>query len=813
MRRHFLALFGGIALLATLIPAGSAAWMFAYDEASDKADVLVQGDPIRDNHVLGDDNDPDYAGQTFYDVYFAAQVTPATDQISDKNAGNQILSHKQSSFSTDRPCYGGVDAASGESKLGRFENPSASAGEGTEYYRVFAGRTSITHNELEAVNQAFKSEVIDRTTSSDGSTFPLSLIGWSPMLVCNFAVAGRSVSGLHAHWPELDTLKLNTYGGSSHKGYIRVDGYYPNDYSLPNDSSLVLFSANNLLETYSDYVYPQDLDGNGRDDIVLYPILSTGKNNHAADVGEALTDAIGVDLFPGKDSSGNEVDMGGQGSNATYDPQLSAEVGKHVSGGTRIEVFRYENVLFEENSGSCLGFTLDPNRSNKNGYGVGAGWPGTDEGGRWDGDAKTQHTHGQTNGTSNVDSDASARFYITNLSPTNDDLSSISIKNVSAASDSITAISGRYNIYFVDLVNDDQWIDELNDQGPWGDDWLTSYTATNGLAGNEDGIASAFSNYGITPYQIRLIQHTKLVTSPRRTDEYHWNVTWDYDYYAQTRALAIVLERVYEPRLVLGETGSASFSNGKAFTQVAGPTQHTYTLMNVNLDGNTDYSIGDWETSNATFAVMLANQEDFTTYSMQAGPNVGQGPQDTASNRYDYSEFNSTYFEVFDYSYDDRTVSLVRPSSDENKGLYDLLITMEMKATEDGVNVPSAVKIYGRRRAVYYVNVSTSIAIENAPTHASGSLAGFVDTSIYDYRFEAFQQSEALTPETSFVSKDGTSEMTFAEILQEVYRDKGCYLQDIATGRIFTPMEFYPESGATYEPQGSMALYLWKPGN
>lgn len=808
MRRHFLALFGGIALLATFIPAGSAAWMFALEEAMDSANVLVQGDPIRDNHVLGDDNDPDYAGQTFYDVYFAAQVTPATDQISDKNAGSQILLHDQSSFSTDCPCYGGVGAAPGESKLGRFENPSASAGEGTEYYRVFAGRTSITHNELEAVNQAFKAEVIDRTTSSDGSTFPLSLIGWSPMLVCNFAVAGRSVSGLHAHWPELDTLKLNTYGGSSHKGYIRVDGYYPNDYSLPNDSSLVLFSANNLLETYSDYVYQQDLDGNGRDDIVLYPILSTGKNNHAADVGEALTDAIGVDLFPGKDSSGNEVDMGGQGSNATYDPQLSQAVGSQVSGGTGIEVFRYENVVFQEESGSSLGFTLDPNRSSENGYGVGAGWPGTNEGGRWDGDAKTQKTDGQTNGTSNVDSDDNTRFYITNLTP-KDDLSSISINDVSAAPDSIIAISGRYNIYFVDLVNDNQWIGELNNQRPWGEGWLTSYTATNGLASSEDDIASAFSNYGITPYQIQLIQHTKLVTSPRRTREYQPDFTYDYDYYAQTRALAIVLERVYEPRLILGETGSASFSNGKAFTQVAGPTQHTYTLMNVNLDGNTEYSIwtehGNLRVTNDIFAIMLANQEDFRTYRMEVGGQAGP-----TGNGYDYSEFSgSSYFETTgEYG-----VGLVRPK-DGFEGSYDLLVTVEMTENWNGTgtNAPQTVTIYGRRRAVYYVNVSTDTAIENAPTHASGSLKGFVDTSIYNYRFEAFQQSEALTPETKFVSMDGSETKTFAKILQEVY-GSGAYLQDIATGRIFTPMEFYEGSGATYEPQGSMALYLWKPGN
>ena len=794
MRRHFLALFGGIALLATLVPAGSAAWMFAYDEASDKADVLVQGDPIRDNHVLGDDNDPDYAGQKFYDVYFAAQVTP--NSTSDEDQGDQILSRERSSFSLDEPCYGGVAPTKGEPKLGRFENPSASAGEGTEYYRVFAGRTSITHNELEAVNQAFKAEVIDRTTSSDGSTFPLSLIGWSPMLVCNFAVADRSVEGAHAHWPKLDTLKLNTYDGSSHNGYIRVDGYYPNDYSLPNDSSLVLFSANNLLENYSNYVYPQDLDGNGRADIVLYPILSTGKNNHAADVGETLTDAIGVDLFPGEG-----FDMGGQGSNATYDPQLSAKVGEHITGGTGIEVFRYENVLFEENSGSSLGFTLDPNRSNENGYGVGAGWPGNDDAGRWDGDAEIQRGHGDEDAKGGTVNSNETRFYITE----GDSITG-------AAPQSITGLSGRYNIYFVDLINDDQQVGTSTSITGWN--WPDTFTAENGLANSSGSIASAFSSYGVTPYQIVIIEHTKLVTVPRGESEWSWGEGhWANTFLAQTRALAIVLERVYEPRLVLGDTGSASFSNGKAFTQVAGPTRHTYTLMNVNLDGNTDYSIGDWETSNATFAVMLANQEDFTTYSMQAGPNVGQGPQDTASNRYDYSEFNSSYFEVFDYSYDDRTVSLVRPSSDENKGLYDLLITVEMKETEDGVNVPSAVKIYGRRRAVYYVNVSTSKNIDEAPTHASGSLEGFVNTSIYDYRFEAFRQSEALTPETSFVSKDGTSEMTFAEILQKVYQDKGCYLQDIATGRIFTPMEFYEGSGATYEPQGSMALYLWKPGN
>ena len=808
MRRHLFALFGGIALLATLIPAGSAAWMFAYDKASDKANVLVQGDPIRDNHVLGDDNDPDYAGQTFYDVYFAAQVTP--DTTSDSVQGDQILSYKRSSFSLETPCYGGVDAASGERKLGRFENPSASAGEGTEYYRVFAGRTSITHNELEAVNQAFKAEVIDRTTSSDGSTFPLSLIGWSPMLVCNFAVAERSVKGAHAHWPKLDTLKLNTYDGSSHKGYIRVDGYYPNDYSLPNDSSLVLFSANNLLENYSNYVYQKDLDGNGRADIVLYPILSTGKNNHAADVGETLTDAIGVDLFPGKDSSGNEVDMGGQGSNATYDPQLSGFLSSLANGtGGRIEVFRYENVLFEEDTGSYLGFTLDPNRNADENYGTGGGgWPGDENSGRWDGDHGSQTSHIETNiwGTitsAMVNHNADQRFYISESGNPDD-----------ATSDSVSNLSGRYNLYFVDLIHDNQ---ELTTNHHGWDSWPdsgTEFKGNNLLKPKKSDIASAFSEYGITPYMIVVVRESsaKLVTAPRVTQH---DISWDgYDhtYYAQTRALAIVLERVYEPRLVLGDTGSASFSNGKAFTQVAGPTRHTYTLMNVNLDGNTDYSIGDWETSNATFAVMLANQEDFTTYSMQAGPNVGQGPQDTASNRYDYSEFNSSYFEVFDYSYDDRTVSLVRPSSDENKGLYDLLITMEMKETEDGVNVPSAVKIYGRRRAVYYINVSTDTAIESAPIHASGSLAGFVDTSIYNYRFEAFRQSEALTPGTKFVSMDGSETKTFAKILQEVY-GSGAYLQDIATGRIFTPMEFYEGSGATYEPQGSMALYLWKPGN
>ena len=804
MRRHFLALFGGIALLATLVPAGSAAWMFAYDEASDKANVLVQGDPIRDNHVLGDDNDPDYAGQTFYDVYFAAQVTPNT--TSDDVQGDQILSYERSSFSLATPCYGSVGATSGERKLGRFENPSANAGEGTEYYRVFTGRTSITHTELEAVNQAFKAEVIDRTTSygegGDESTFPLSLIGWSPMLVCNFAVADKSISGLHAHWPELDTLKGNTYGGSSHNGYIRVDGYYP------KHSSLVLFSANNLLENYSSYVYPQDLDGNGRDDIVLYPILSTGKNNHAADVGETLTDAIGVDLFPGKDSSGNAVDMGGQGSNATYDPQLSQAVRNKVSGGTRIEVFRYENVLFEEDSGSSLGFTLDPNRNRNDEQIVGGrGWPGVESKGRWDGDNMIQISEPDENiwgnlTNENIDHDPASRFYISESQTINGE--------IEAADGSILGLSGRYNIYFVDLINDDQVLNEKTVGAASG--WPDSFTAVNGLSSKEGNIKSAFEGYGITPYQIVVIAHTKLVSAARYTSEWSGG-RLHYTYYAQTRALAIVLERVYEPRLVLGDTGSASFSNGKAFTQVAGPTQHTYTLMNVNLDGNTDYSIGGWETSNDTFAVMLANQEDFTTYSMQAGTSIGQGPQDTAGGRYDYSDFNSSYFEVSQYSFGDRTVSLVRPSSEENKGLYDLLITVEMEETDDGVNAPKTVTIYGRRRAVYYVNVSTSTPIENAPTHASGSLEGFVDTTVYDYRFEAFQQSEDLTPETEFVSKDGLATKTFAQILQDVYGSTGAYLQDITTGRIFTPMEFSPGSGASYKPQGSMALYLWTPGN
>ena len=796
MRRHFFALFGGIALLATLIPAGSAAWMFAYDKASDNASVLVQGDPIRDNHVLGDDNDPDNAGQKFYDVYFAAQVTPNT--TSDTEQLDEILPYTDTSFSPANPTYGDAQ----EPRLGRFEEEL-----GYSYYKLYSGVTVINHTTLEdEVNAAFRCEVVDRT--SDG--WQLTLIGWTPQLVCNFAMGKNSHPGgesSHVHWPSADILTDNEYNiVKDDVEYIRVDGYYPG----PN-SGITLFSPNTILTTYDAFTRDGndniiDRDGNGRPDLVLYPILSVGKNNHVwdnVDDRRGITDAIGVELFPGKDSSGNEVDMGGQGSNATYDPRLSAKVGEHVSGGTgtKIEVFRYENVIFQEGSGSSLGFTLDPNRSNENGYGVGAGWPGNDDAGRWDGDAEIQRGHGDEDAKGGTVNSNETRFYITE----GDSITG-------AAPQSITGLSGRYNIYFVDLINDDQQVGTSTSITGWN--WPDTFTAENGLANSSGSIASAFSSYGVTPYQIVIIEHTKLVTVPRGESEWSWGEGhWANTFLAQTRALAIVLERVYEPRLVLGDTGSASFSNGKAFTQVAGPTRHTYTLMNVNLDGNTDYSIGDWETSNATFAVMLANQEDFTTYSMQAGPNVGQGPQDTASNRYDYSEFNSSYFEVFDYSYDDRTVSLVRPSSDENKGLYDLLITVEMKETEDGVNVPSAVKIYGRRRAVYYVNVSTSTAIESAPIHASGSLKGFVDTSIYDYRFEAFQQSEALTPETSFVSKDGTSTMTFWKILQWVYAEKGCYLQDIATGRIFTPMEFYEGSGATYEPQGSMALYLWKPGN
>lgn len=779
MRRHFFALFGGIALLATLIPAGSAAWMFSLEEATDSANVLVQGDPIRDNHVLGDDNDPDYAGQTFYDVYFAAQVTPQTSLVKDDSQGPQILDWNQSSFSTDHAYYRGEGESGAEPKLGRFEMAETHVSAGTQYYRVFSQKTSITHAELEEINSAFRSEVIDRTTGQNGETFPLSLIGWTPMLVCNFALGNETTGGVHLHWPTLDNLKDNRWTGSVNNDYIRVDGYYP------NDPTLVLFSANTLLaESYSNYV--RDIDGNGRDDLVLYPILSTGKNNHAADQGETLTDAIGVDLFPGEGS-----DMGGQGSNATYDPQLSQAVRSQVSGGTRIEVFRYENVLFEEGSGSSLGFTLDPNRSSGNKYGVGAGWPGTEESGRWDGDSQIQKSHASgSSGNGEIDHDEDQRFYIAEADSKD-----------GATADSITGLSGRYNIYFVDLINDDQTLNETSGLRDWPD----QFTANNGLALKEGNIKNAFEERGVTPYQIRIIEHTKLVTTARYTSS--WG---KYTYYAQTRALAIVLERVYEPRLVLGDTGSASFSNGKAFTQVAGPTQHTYTLMNVNLDGETTYNVGNAQFSNDIFAIQLANQESFTTYQMKPGE---AGPSNS-SGGYDYGDFSGTYFETFTYTWQDGSVMLVRPN-EGSEGSYDLLITVEMAETTDGVNVPSAVKIYGRRRAVYYVNVSTDTAIENAPTHDpdSGSLAGFVNTSIYNYRFEAFHQSEALTPETSFVSKDGTSAKAFADILEEVYRSTGSYLQDITTGRIFTPMEFYEGSGATYEPQGSMALYLWKPGN
>ncbi len=795
MRRHLFALFGGIALLATLIPAGSAAWMFSFDEASDKANVIVQGDPIRDNHVLGDDNDPDYAGQTFYDVYFAAQVTPltgSTGHISDSQVGSQILGSDQSSFSTSNPCYGGVAAEQTDPRLGHFEVEGETS---PSYYRFFEKKTSITHSELEDINASFVSKVVDRTP------WPLSLVGWTPMLVCNFALGPHFSK--HLHWPELETIKKNVVNVKTEEGeeieYLQVDGYYP------NDGSLLLFSANTLLEKYQDYA-ARDIDGNGRKDLILYPILSSGKNNHAYDAGETVTDALAVNLIPGpgKDSDGNSYDMGGQGPNATYDPMLSREVMKNVTSGTRVEVFRYENVVFQEGSGSSLGFALDPNRSMGNGYDDVdyAGWPGVDNKGRWDGDAQVQTNHDGTT----VNYDETNRFYITEAD---------SIAN--AAPNSITGLSGRYNIYFVDLINDDQQLKETSEGGWLSPNWPSTFTAENELTGTKSALVDVFSSYGITAYQVVIIDHVKLVTVPREERGSPHLYGYDWTFYAQTRALAIVLERVYEPRLILGDTGSMDFANGRGMTQVAGPTQHTYTLTNVNLDGETSYTLttsnGNIPMTNDIFAVMLANQADFTTYQMK--PGNGPGP---AGEGYNYSDFSGEYFEKYFVTTEEDKQYTLAKAKDDFKGSYDLLVTVEMKWDETGTwNTPSTVTIYGRRRAAYYVNVCVDpdIDIGNAPTHGEedGSMAGFVDTSVYDYRFEAFQESEALTPETSFVSKDGTSAKAFADILKEVYRSTGSYLQDITTGRIFTPMEFYVGSGATYEPQGSMALYLWKPGS
>lgn len=414
----------------------------------------------------------------------------------------------------------------------------------------------------------------------------------------------------------------------------------------------------------------------------------------------------------------------------------------------------------------------------------------------------------QTSHDGTVDFSALERFYITEADSVDD-------TDPDADTESITGLSGRYNIYFVDLINDNQKLTETSEGGWFSPDpWPSTFTAENELTGTESDLVEAFSSYGITAYQVVIIHHVKLVTGPKEeSGSLHW-YGYDWTYYAQTRALAIVLERVYEPRLILGDTGSMDFEKGRGMTQVAGPTQHTYTLSNVNLDGETSYTLttsngNEIPMTNDIFAVMLANQADFTTYEMK----VGNGPGPFSEGYYDYTDFSGDYFVSAAEDEDGRTI-LVK-AKDDSKGSYDLLVTVEMQENwnGEGENPPSTVTIYGRRRAAYYVNVSVSCNIGEAPTHVDGSMAGFVDTSVYDYRFEAFQESEVLTPETPFLSKDGASAKTFADILEEVYRSTGSYLQDITTGRIFTPMEFYRGSGAAYEPQGSMALYLWKPGS
>lgn len=318
---------------AVIIPTGGAAFFYGPTEVSESHPGYLEYDPVRENHIFNDQYDFVYAGQKFYDVYFAAQIAINT------NCGLELVTATNLStyntFSITNPTYNGAK----NSQLGQFSDGS--------YYKVIEEVTSVSTSELNEIGQP-TCLLKDREQSDGGE---LSFVGWALTPISCYAT-------INDLWP--------TSFNSSNDGYGLVRGYYP------FQSEFTAFSANVLLSNFDGYKQNIDNDGENND-LVIYPIYSSAKNYYYTSEKHSnfnnLRDAVTITI------DGESSFMLFDGSTSTSFNSIAEARRKGLDSGKETSgiysyIFRYDNAYIEEGN---ISFTIDIDRYNESWEGSGHG--------------------------------------------------------------------------------------------------------------------------------------------------------------------------------------------------------------------------------------------------------------------------------------------------------------------------------------------------------------------------------------------------------------------------------------------------------
>lgn len=331
--------------------------------------------------------------------------------------------------------------------------------------------------------------------------------------------------------------------------------------------------------------------------------------------------------------------------------------------------------------------------------------------------------------------------------------------------------SGRYNIYLI--------------------------SKSNNMFSNDDRqkIDTMFDNNNIQIYYEKELDYMNPNDNPGSRDYY------------------IVYERIYEPRLIGGTTGSFSYNDNYnyVFTRV-GPTgeeKNHYVLRSALLDPNKITSfVYDGITRNINnnyFAVQLL-PEDGMGYDELVLPedniNNTDWPKLTVSDQNGNNQV-IPYLTDSLIGKDAETSKLVRTNDSSNSGLYSLYIKVNYSANSEGRNVPSSIEIYAYQFNDMYINVydggESTIVYHREDTDLTNiDETGYLTSAACALRMINLKQGSTLTADTPLtyyqevdgqweVVKEGDSNKTkpLSTYLSEIESVGDC-LKELVTGKYIT---------------------------
>lgn len=760
-KKYFFVLLLAVLSLGTLVSFGYADFYFGDTNTSTEiSDVPTRADPIRQNAVFGEQGDTGTTGTKYYDVYFMAQSVQGGVSLAENRYYYQNI---ETTMNAQNAHFGAFYDGSGNLLTDDITENN------NRYFKKIENVAEVSLLQLDEIGEPRTLNIYDHASSST-SAYDISFLCYTPFAEPVYALNNVS------NWPTSNQLQSgnfrldnNSESTETTTGY-KVEGYYPSTYSMSDSTKqFTSFYANSLLEIYDEFSVPID----GKNCLFFYPVYTVGKNYI-----NLSTNNIKDEMsFYSVDSDGKKEHLG----YAAYEGELTSEVQQAV--GNNFNVYSITNYVFdaEEYSNYTYYLSSDPTSYQT------ADW-----------------VYPRVSPTIGMSYDGASNIYYDSNLDSNSDNYNIFGNNLL----NLGISSGRYNVYIiVKSFNNDSSIGSVGG-------WRGQYDDYNALRDAKEFSSNEIStinetlmdsNYNVNIYDARL---SDLICG--RISEGLW---W-YNYFS--RQYYIVYERLFEPRLLGGTTGTYSYMDSDSiFTRVGmGNQKNDYILRDVYLDPTTstefEYNGVQNVIENNKFAVQLL-PEDGMTYRLQTDDdtNIGTG-WPTIIVGYEGETPNEEYYlsdsliKAPEYNDDGSTngTRLYQTNDDseiyDNSGTYNLYIKVSYDSFSFGntnnlydfsnnvQSKPASITLYAYQFNDLFINIYDS---ENDIVYqdASGINPNYLDGDEgYSRRIWNISQGTRLSSTMDFLNDSGAgTQGTLGQYIQELDNNNQC-LMEYVSGRYIT---------------------------